>query len=237
MAQKFEIPGGYAWNPEQCEEEILIAGYYEIYRNIPHVQTWKYDFETHFFELGDGIAAASVDSINAVRRRCGLDAIVIRETDVYDYGRSCDRRVKADHRRRIREELKDASADERQRRIEGAKAEEQRLPLPRTTLEEYKVRKQQQARSDLTPREINKRAIVQQAASAAPAPTKPKLSLAECAAKMLTLTTNPSIRGEIIPNLSAEDALEVAEKIEDTELRDALVKHSLGAILKRQTRD
>src|SRR6516225_9073364 len=59
-----------------------------------------------------------------------LDVIVVRETEVFDYGRSQDRRFKADHRRRIREELKDASTDERQRRIEGAKAEEQRLPPP-----------------------------------------------------------------------------------------------------------
>ena len=229
MAQKFEFSGGYAWNVEQCEELLLIAGYEEIYRYIPADQTWKYELETHFFEIGDGVAAEFVDSINAVRRRCGLDVIVIRETDVYEYGRSSDKRVKADHRRRIREELKDASADERQRRIEGAKAEEQRLPLPRTTLEEYKVRKQQQARPGLTPKEINKRAIVRQAASTAP--TKPKLSFVECAIKMLTLTTSPSIRGDIIQNLSADEALEVAEKIEDTELRDALVKHSLGAIL------
>jgi hypothetical protein len=156
---------------------------------------------------------------------------VVRETDVYDYGRSQDRRFKADHRRRIREELKDASADERQRRIEGAKAEEQRLPPPRTTFEEYKVRKQLQARSGLTPKELSKRAIVQQAAStASPAPTKPKIA-PDRAVKLLTLATDPSLRGEIIQNLSADDALEVAEKIENTELRDALVRHSLGAIL------
>jgi hypothetical protein len=227
MAQKFEIPGGYAWGPEQCEELILIAGYEEIYRYISADQTWKYDFETHFFDRGVGVAVKFVDAINAVRKRYGLEVIVVRETDVYDCGRSQDRRFKADHRRRIREELKDASADERRRRIEGAKAEEQRLPPPRTTLEEYKVRKQQQARSGLTSKELSKRAIAHQAASTAP--TKPKLSLVERTAKMLTLTTSLSIRGEIIQNLSADDALEVAERIEDTELRDALVRHSLGA--------
>src|SRR6516162_5670014 len=144
MAQKFEISGGYAWNLEQCEEEIVIAAYEEIYRYIPADQTWKYELETHFFEIGDGVAAEFVDSINAVRRRCGLDVIVIRETDVYEYGRSSDKRVKADHRRRIREELKDASADEHQRRIEGAKAEEQRLPPPHRTYEQHKAWKQQQ---------------------------------------------------------------------------------------------
>jgi hypothetical protein len=45
---------------------------------------------------------------------------------------------------------------------------------------------------------------------------------------MLTLGSR-NIWGEIIPKLSAEDALEVAERITDTELRDALVKHSLCA--------
>ena len=138
---------------------------------------------------------------------------MVRETDVYDYGRSQDRRFKADHRRRIREELKDASADERQRRIEGAKVEEQRLPPPHRTYEEHKAWKQQQQEA--------------QAASRAPR-----------LVKMLSLTTSPSIRGDIIQNLSADEALEVAEKIEDTELRDALIKHSLGAILSdKQTRD
>ena len=160
-----------------------------------------------------------------------LDVIVVRETDVYDYGRSQDRRFKADHRRRIREELKDASTDERQRRIEGAKAEEQRLPPPHRTYEQHKAWKQQQeeARSGLTSKEISKRAIVQQAAStASPAPTKPKIA-PDRAVKLLTLATDPSLRGDIIQNLSADDALEVAEKIENTELRDALVRHSLGA--------
>ena len=213
MAQKFEIPGGYAWNVEQCEELLLIAGYEEIYRYIPADQTWKHEFETHFFEIGDGVAAEFVEAINAVRKRCELEVIVIRETNLYEYGRSPDKRIKTNNRRRIREELNDASADERQRRIEWAKVEEQRLPPPHRTYEERKAWKQQQQEA--------------QAASRAPR-----------LVKMLSLTTSPSIRGDIIQNLSADEALEVAEKIEDTELRDALIKHSLGAILSdKQTRD
>src|SRR6516162_1576070 len=144
MAQKFDIRGGYAWNVEQCEELLLIAGYEEIYRYIPADQTWKYEFETHFFEIGDGVAAEFVDAINAVRKRCELEVIVIRETNLYEYGRSPDKRIKSTNRRRIREELTDASVDERQRRIEGAKVEEQRLPPPHRTYEEHKAWKQQQ---------------------------------------------------------------------------------------------
>jgi hypothetical protein len=44
---------------------------------------------------------------------------------------------------------------------------------------------------------------------------------------MLTLA-GPDLRGEIITKLSPEGALEIAEMIEDRELRDALVRHSLG---------
>ena len=50
----------------------------------------------------------------------------------------------------------------------------------------------------------------------------------ERATKMLTLASR-NLWGEIIPKFSAEGALEVAEKVADVELRDALVKHSLGA--------
>jgi len=95
MAQKFEFSGGYAWNVEQCEELLLIAGYEEIYRYIPADQPWKHEFETHFFEIGDGVAAEFVEAINAVRKRCELEVIVIRETNLYEYGRSPDKRIKS----------------------------------------------------------------------------------------------------------------------------------------------
>ena len=48
----------------------------------------------------------------------------------------------------------------------------------------------------------------------------------EQAARMLSLASS-AIRDEIVRKLSPEDALEVAEKITDPELRDALVKHAL----------
>jgi hypothetical protein len=95
MARKFEYgPGRYAWNVETCEEEILIAAYGEICQFIPADQTWKVEFKNHFFDHGNGLAVGDLDSINAVRRRRGLNVIEIREMDIYDYARSLDRRAR-----------------------------------------------------------------------------------------------------------------------------------------------
>jgi hypothetical protein len=93
--------------------------------------------------------------------------------------------------------------------------------------DEFKARQQQQkAESLLSFEEVTRRVLAQQAASVAQSPTKPTLP-PERAARMLTLAS-PNIWGEIIPKLSGEDALEVAERITDVELRDALVRYSLG---------
>jgi hypothetical protein len=228
MARMFECcPSRYAWNLEKCEEEILIAGYDEILRFVSADQTWKAEFEYHFFDRGNGLAFESLDAINGVRRRRGLDEIVIRETMIYDYARSTDRPLRAHHRRELREDLKSASADVRHHRLGHAKAESERLPLPRTTFEEWKERQQDDARSGLTYQEIANRLAVQKSVRAFPPPSRPTLQ-PDLAARMLTLAS-PSIWGEIIPKLSAEGALEVAEKIADVELRDALVKQSLSA--------
>jgi hypothetical protein len=57
MARKYEYrTGRYAWNLEKCEEELLIAAYDEICCFIPPDQTWKANFENHFFDHGDGIS-------------------------------------------------------------------------------------------------------------------------------------------------------------------------------------
>jgi hypothetical protein len=229
MGRKFEhAQGRYAWNLEACEEEILIAGYDEIRRFIPPGQTWTIDFENRFFGWGTGVAVEFLDSINAVRRRRSLDEIVIRETDVYDYGRCLDKPFRSNQRRRVREELNTAKEDVRQRRLELAKAEAERLPPPHRTYEEYKAwRQQHQVESHLSLEEVTRRRLAQQAAVEAKSPTKPTTLDPERAERMFKIAT-PGLWGDIISNLSVEDALVVAEKIENPELRDALVKHSLG---------
>jgi hypothetical protein len=184
--------------------------------------------ENHFFDHGNGVAAEFLDAINVVRKRRGLDVILIRETNIFDYARSPDKLVKSNHRLRVREELRNASVNMRQHRVDVAKAEAERLPLPHITYDDYKVQRQQQkAGFGLTRTEIKKRVLALQAASATQPAAKPTLP-PERAARMLTLASS-DIWDEIIPRLSAEDALEVAEMITDTELRDALVKHSLSA--------
>jgi hypothetical protein len=228
MARKFEYATGhYAWNLETCEEEILIAAYGEICQFISDDQTWKAEFENHFFDHGNGLAVGHLDSINAVRRRRVLDIIVIRETDIYDYARSRDKLLKSNQRRRIREELKAASVHVRQHRIEAAMAEEQKLLPPHMTFDEYKAQRPLKKTSTLTYEEVTKRVLAHQAASVVQSRTK-TLS-PDLAAKMLPLAS-PNIWDEIIRKLSFEDALEVAEKITDSQLRDALVRHSLSAL-------
>jgi hypothetical protein len=228
MARKFEYTQQrFAWNPEKCEEEIIIAAYDEIVSFIPADQKWNAEFENHFCDHGNGLTVETCDAINAVRRRRGLGIIVMRETDVYDYARFADKLLKSNQRRRIRDELKAASLDVRQQRIEHAMAEERRLPPPHMTYDEYKARRQLQQRCTLSYEEITKRKLALQAASTAQRLTKTLTP--ERAAKMLSLASS-NIWDDIIRKLSAEDALEVAEKITDTQLRDALVRYSLNAL-------
>ena len=226
MARKFEYgPGRYAWNLETCEEEILIAGYQEIYQYIPSDQTWKTLFENRFFDHGNGLSAEFLTAINTVRRRRALELITIRETDVYDYGRSSNKHLKATQRRQVREELSDLGDQPRRHRLEQAHAEAAALPPPHRTYEEFKARQaQHQAGALLSLQEVTKRALAHQASNL---PTSPAKSLSpDRAARMLALAS-PTMWCDIIPKLSADDALQVAETIENPELRDALVKHSL----------
>ena len=223
MGRIFECsPGRHAWNLEKCEEELLIAAYDEIMRFIPANQVWKAEFEYYFFERGNGLAFDSLSFMNSVRRRHSLDAIVIRETIIYDYARTTARLLKARHRQKVREELNSASADVRRDRLEQAKAESEKLRPPRTTYEEWKHEQRQNTRSGLTSQEVANRLVVEKSVLQEPT-LQPDLAV-----KMLTLAS-PSIWDEILPKLSAAGALEAAEKIDNVELRDALIKYSFKA--------
>lgn len=115
MARKYERkPGHYAWNLEKCEEEIIINGYEEILRFIPSHQTWKVLFEANFYSHGNGIAFEDLEAINLVRRRRGFPVIVIRETDVYEYGRTPDKPLRSKQRLHVKEWFGDATQEDRQ---------------------------------------------------------------------------------------------------------------------------
>jgi hypothetical protein len=232
MARKWEIaPGQYAWNFEECEELILVAGYEEIKPYIPPDQTWAVEFENHFYQHGNGVAFRFVDEINAVRRRQILPKLEFCETDVYDYGRSTNKLMKSERRRRVREEIATVSVDVRLRMVAHAAADVTRLPPPHIPYEQYKAnRRRYSDESDLSRAEVGRRVRAHQQ-SATPV-AKPQLSLdLDKAMKMLTFARDPGLRSEIIDRLSGDDALAAAEQVEDADLRDALIRRSLTALV------
>jgi hypothetical protein len=231
MARKWEIaPGQYAWNFEECEEVILVAGYEEIKPYIPPDQTWVVEFENHFYQHGNGVAFRFVDEINAVRRRQILPKLEFRETDVYDYGRSTNKLMKSERRQRVREEVTTASVDIRLRMVAHAAADVTRLPAPHMPYEQYKANKRRLSEeSDLSREEVGRRVRAHQQ-SATPV-VRPQLGLdLDKALKMLMFARDPGLRSEIIDKLSGDDALAAAERTEDADLRDALVRRSLAAL-------
>lgn len=217
MARKWEItPSQYAWNFEECEELVLVAGYEEIKSYIPPGQTWAIEFENHFYQHGNGVAFRYVDEINAVRRRQILPKLEFQETDVYDYGRSANKLMKSERRQRLREEVTVASIDVKQRMVAHGLAEMARLPPPHIPYEQYKANKRRLTDEfELSREEVGRRVRAHHQQSDAPVP-KLHLSL-DIALKMLTLARDPSLRSEIIDKLSGDDALMAAERIEDFE--------------------
>ena len=228
MARKWEITTNqFAWNFEECEETVLIAAYEEIKGQIPSGQAWAVEFENHFYQHGNGVAYRYIDEINAVRRRAVLSKIEFQETDVYEYGRSSNKLMKSERRQRVRDELAAMPTDQRARLLEHARAEVARLPPPHIPYEVYKANKKRLAEeADASREEVGRRMRAFQTDAG-----RPKVNLdVEKALKMLSLVSDPNLRLEIIDRLSSDDALEAASRVEDAELRDALVRHSLTAL-------
>ena len=234
MARKWEINEGvYAWNMEQCEELLLIAGYEEIKPNIAPGLKWPDEFENHFYQHGNGIACYLLDEINAVRRRLVLPRLDYQETDVLEYGRSTNKLMKSETRRRVRAELASVGLDSRQKMVARALEETKALVPPHIPYEEYKSRRQQFSADSLLSRaEVARRVRASQQATApllAPEPAKPASLPLEKAVVMLKYAKDPELRSGIIAKMSSDDALLAVEKIDDTDVRDALIRHSLAA--------
>jgi hypothetical protein len=226
MARKYEIgPDYFAWNLEQCEEVVLIATFEETKKFIPPGEIWQTEFENHFFIHGNGIAQTYIDQLNAVRRRHGLDRFELRETDLSDYGRTPNKQFRSETRNRIRQELREMPTNERIKRIERANAEIQILPAPHYTYEQWKQRRDQYAsQSRLSREEIARRNA---ALAPPPPPPRPKSLDAQKALTMLKFASKPDIIQAIIGKLSADDALEMLPEIENENIRDELIRHSL----------
>lgn len=229
MARKYEFSNTPAWNLEQCEEVVLIDAYLEVEPFIKPTDSWRVEFENHFFTHGNGIAASFIDQINAVRRRKGLETIEIKETDISDYARAPNKQLKSETRKRVLDDLRKASTDERVRRVHRARAEMQVLPPPHYTFEQWKAKRDQIIHQNQASfMEVKRR--IEAAALPPQATPKPKSLPAEKAIKMLKFATKPEVIQSIIAKLSADDALEVLPEIESNDIRDELIRHSLEHI-------
>jgi hypothetical protein len=135
--------------------------------------------------------------------------------------------MKSERRQRVRDELATMPTDQRARLLEHARAEVARLPPPHIPYEVYKANKKRLAEeADASRDEVGRRMRAFQTDAG-----RPKVNLdVEKALKMLSLVSDPNLRLEIIDRLSSDDALEAASRVEDAELRDALVRHSLTAL-------
>jgi hypothetical protein len=106
MARKYEVaPGRYAWNPDRCEEILIITAYNEIAKFIAPAQQWGKELEYVLYDRGTGIGFRLIEQINEVRRRKKLTPLVLRETDIPDYARDHDKLVRAARHRNMRDGL------------------------------------------------------------------------------------------------------------------------------------
>jgi hypothetical protein len=232
MGRKYEPkPNFYVWNLEQCEEIVLIDAYIEACQYVPASEPWKQEFDNHFFQHGNGVAFSFIDQINAVRRRRASPPIQFVETDVFDYGRSPEKTMKSETRKRLLQELRDAPTDERIRRVNRAKGEVEMLPAPHQTWEQYKERNSQYIRENTESWEQVRRRKALEAASAPPTPPTPQKPPSLPAQKAITLlkhVTSEAVIDRIIEKLSPEDVLSMLPEIENKEIADRLILHSLS---------
>jgi len=218
-------PDVYAWNFEQCEELLLIAGYEEVKPFFATTETWPADFENHFYDHGNGVAFSFVDHINAARRRKNLEKLDFVETDVLDYGRSPDKMMKSEHRQRVRREWLAATTTERTKRLKRAMEEAALLRPPHIPYAEYRLKTNKIEEENQKSRdEIRRRIAIQ----IQPAPSAPPSLDVEKAFTMLCYGSH-EIWPKVITRLSGDDALAIVPKVEDASLRDALILHALGA--------
>lgn len=112
MGYKYDFrPGCSAWNLEQPEEEIFIAGYVKCRNSCLLTTNQQRRLEYYFFERGKGLSCKDLNEVNAILKRLGLEQVVFRETDPGDYALSRDELMKSQRRSQILEEFTDASPE------------------------------------------------------------------------------------------------------------------------------
>jgi hypothetical protein len=228
MARKFELSvGKYAWNFDRCEEILVITGYNEILRFIaPDHTLWSRDFERLFYDQGTPLGFYLIERINEVRKRKNLKALTFRETDVSEYGRVTDRSERAKARRALRDQISELDPKGLAVMIDKATIATEALSPPHLTLEELKAKRKKTDQETQISRAAAGLLLAQQKAEKDRAAAENRMARIE---KMLTLATAQSLRDQIVASLSPEEALDMAGRVDDFDLRDQLVRHSMSS--------
>jgi len=229
MARKFETrPGKYAWNPERCEEILIIAAYNEITGFLTPQERWlERDFEYHFYQTGAGIGLHLLTGINKVRKRRNLQPIVLRERACSDYARMNHGRGRGRLRQAHRDELDEAGAEGCATIVANARLEADRLPEPHFYVDEYKVRREIIESSNRASRDEVVRRLAATTAQQQKAIAVDRLARVKA---MLSLASDAELRREIVAALPPDEALELAGSVDNAEIRDVLIRHSLSAL-------
>jgi hypothetical protein len=233
MGRLWRIPGSnlLAWNLEQCEELVLIAGYEEIrpFLSTPE-QRWAADFEQHYFVTGDAILARTIDEqINPVRRRKELPLLEFQQTDVSEYSRTNNKKLRAERRCETRQGFVDASSASRIAMVNHARAEMQGLLPPHRTLEQYEMFQRDSEPAMNTVEVVNRVGALRKTRTPHhPSPATLDFAMAK---RLLAITKNPDQRSAIVGAMSGDDALSAAEETDDEALRELLIGRALPLIL------
>jgi hypothetical protein len=229
MARKFELsPGKYVWYLDWCEEILVITAYNEIARFIaPGQAIWSHDFERFFYEKGAPLGFYLIDRINDVRKRKNLKTLTFRETDVSEYGRIGDRAERAKARRALRDQITELDPKGVAAMIEKATIATDALPPPHFTYEEWKANHERQKSESQASRAAVTLRLAQQRADEYRAASEIRMARTM---KMLSLVTDKALLDTIIASLNPDEALGLAEQIEDPVLRNELVRYSISSL-------
>jgi hypothetical protein len=217
-----------AYNMERCEEVVLIDAYLKIVSRMALTDNLRVEFDYYFFDKGSGIAADTIDGLNVHLKRIGQPVLEFPETVVFDYGRNPDKVWKASQRAAIRQELESIEPAYRQKMVDHARAEAQRLTPPHRTWEEYREdieRQEEEARlsREAAGREAARQRLLQPAA-------KPKTLPPETAAALLLATDDEELQDDIITRVQAEQLLVLIDKISDQALKNKVVRRALAQL-------
>jgi hypothetical protein len=233
MARIYELKpgvgsGGRGWAADECEEKWLIAEYAEIRGRIP-ATTWKSDFEMHFYELGSGISHYSLKMINTHLRRIGREPVVLVETNIGDYARNPDKVTKAKIRCALRDRYLTLGAADKIRWQESARDAASALDPPHRTFDELSATKREtNGNMGLSETEMEHRTKALKATTLAAEEAQTRDRLARVL-RQLKLAKRPELVAKAIETLNPDEALDLAEQIEDQDMRDMLVERSLEA--------